>query len=168
MNELWCPVVGYESTYEVSNCGQVRRSTGGQGCRAGRIMKPIVDQFGYIRVRLHQDGVGKMFRIHRLVALAFVGNPGNYPEINHKDGIKSNNTSSNLEWCNRSHNVQHAFDTGLKKPSRGNVRVSEEQVLEIRKLYREGHAQRSLARKFGIGKTTVAHIVNYDYWRHLP
>lgn len=80
---------------------------------------------GYMKSCLHRDGYeqlsinGKSFLIHRLVAQAYIPNPNNYREINHIDGNKLNNNVSNLEWCSRSHNVKHAFDTGLKRNKKG-------------------------------------------------
>lgn len=76
---------------------------------------------GYLYVGLHINGKCKKIAIHRLVALTFIPNPNNYKEVNHKDGNKSNNHFSNLEWCSRSGNAKHAFDTGLNnfKPDNG-------------------------------------------------
>lgn len=168
MTEKWLPVIGYESTYEVSNYGQVRRSSGGQGCRAGRILTPAIDNLGYARIHLHQHGISRTLKLHRIVAAAFVSNPNNYPEINHKDGVKANNKATNLEWTTRSKNIQHAFDTGLKFPSRSNVKLTDDKVLQIRKLRRDGLTLRALADLFNVGETTISHVVHYHYWTHLP
>ena len=69
----------------------------------------------YLIVSLEVNGKQKMFSVHRLVAKYFVANPNNYPEVNHKDGVKTNNDYRNLKWVTRSENMQHMYDTGLKK-----------------------------------------------------
>lgn len=71
---------------------------------------------GYMFVKIQFGKVSKRILVHRLVAEAFIPNPNNYPEINHKNGIKNENNVINLEWCNRSQNVKHAYKTGLKSP----------------------------------------------------
>ena len=97
----WQPIEGGKNC-EVSRCGKVRKN----GVDARLYNTPT----GYIRVTIG----GKTQAVHRLVAKAFIPNPNNYPEVNHIDGSKGNNTVSNLEWCTRSMNMKHAFATGLK------------------------------------------------------
>lgn len=91
MIEEWRDVIGYEGLYEVSDWGRVRRN--------GKILKPFKDRYGYFQVSLYKNGIMRAFTIHRLVAYAFINNPNNYPEINHKDEDKTNNCVDNLEWC---------------------------------------------------------------------
>lgn len=88
----WKPVVGYEGYYEVSNTGLVRRIK-------GNILKPKIEKNGYVRYHLSQNGKAKTILAHRIVALAFIPNPNNYPTVNHKDENKENNQVDNLEWC---------------------------------------------------------------------
>ena len=171
MTEIWKSVVGFETTYEVSNLGRVRRSTGGQGCRAGKIMSNLPHSHRgkiYYRIRLHQNGIGSFHSAHRLVATAFIPNPEVKPQINHKDGVPTNNVVDNLEWATGSENCQHAYDTGLRVAPRNNVRFTEQQVVEIRRRYNSGEKMRALAREFKTGGTTISHIVRYDYWKHVP
>jgi hypothetical protein len=102
----------FGTQYEISNTGIVRNKN-------GNIVKYNLDERGYPRVRLSLKNIKKSFRIHRLVALAFIDNPNNLPQVNHKDGVKTNNNASNLEWCTNSENQIHAIETGLKITKKG-------------------------------------------------
>lgn len=108
-NEVWKPVNGYEERYLVSTEGQVYSIT------RKKIMKPLEDEKGYLRVELRCGNKRKVKKIHRIVAETFIENQLSKKEINHKDGNKQNNTIENLEWCTRSENLIHAYSSGLKK-----------------------------------------------------
>ena len=108
MTEVWKDVKNYEGLYQISNLGNVKRIS------SGKRLKPY-NRKGYIRVALSKDDTTKHIDIHRLVAQAFIPNPENKPEVNHIDGDKSNNEVSNLEWCTRKENMNHAKNTGLWK-----------------------------------------------------
>jgi hypothetical protein len=120
MTEIWKPIKGFEECYEVSNMGRVKsiartRITKGGGITNvnERILKQQIDKFGYCKVGLCKDGKHYYFKAHRLVAIAFIPNYENKPEINHKDGNKENNCVSNLEWNTSIENKRHAYETGL-------------------------------------------------------
>jgi len=110
--EKWEHVAAYEGKYEVSDLGRVRsldRKTEHKkyvAYRKGKIMSQSSDQDGYKLVKL-SNGKGKMFKVHRLIAMAFISNPYDYPIINHKDNDPSNNTIENLEWCTHQMNIAH-------------------------------------------------------------
>lgn len=112
----WKGVEGFEDRYKVSDLGEIKSldffDSWGR-LRKGRILKVPLDKRGYPRVSISKGGLKKAFRIHRLVATAFIPNPENLPQVNHKDGNKLNNHVDNLEWCDNSHNVQHAYSKGL-------------------------------------------------------
>ena len=113
--ENWKPVKGFEGIYEVSDLGRVRsidrivvHKTGRAVPVKGRIMKTGLHYKGYVRLMLSNGGDREhSYFVHRLVAEAFVPNPGNLPEVNHKDENKANNRADNLEWCTHRANSQH-------------------------------------------------------------
>lgn len=118
--EIWKDIIDYEGLYQVSSYGRVkslsRKVSNGKGFYIikERILKSILTKKGYYNISLYKNGKSKNFRVHRLVALHFISNPENKPQINHIDGDKSNNHVDNLEWCTASENTQHAYDNGLK------------------------------------------------------
>ena len=103
MDEIWCDIEGYEGLYQISNKGRVKSLYKG----SERILKPRDNGRGYLRVQLTKENTSKHIRVHRLVAIAFVSNPHNLPEVNHKDENKKNNCVENLEWCDRRYNVNY-------------------------------------------------------------
>lgn len=123
VTEEWMPVMGYEGYYEVSNFGNIRsldrtytNRCGVTKKKKGRLLKLSSDQRGYKICGLYVNGKGKSVRVHRLVALNFIPNPHNLPEINHKDEDKTNNYVGNLEWCDSKYNKN--YGTWRKKLSR--------------------------------------------------
>lgn len=104
-------VKGYEGLYAVTSCGKV------WSYRNKRFLTPEDNGHGYLRVNLHKDGKDKKYMIHRLVAEAYIPNPENLPQINHKDENKTNNCLQNLEWCDAKYNVNYGTRTEkTKKP----------------------------------------------------
>lgn len=111
MKEEWRAVQGYSGLYEVSDLGRVRSLpreiktyNGGKWTRPGKIIKPITNKDGYQQIHICKDGKQSTITVHRLVALAFLDNPDNLPEVNHKNEIKTDNRVKNLEWCTRGYN----------------------------------------------------------------
>ena len=111
MEEIWKPIEGYEGLYEVSSYGRIksleryRSNNGGIQLIKERIMKPL-DYNGYKNVLLWKNGSKKKEYVHRLVAKAFLSNPDNLKEVNHKDENPSNNMVENLEWCSHRYNMK--------------------------------------------------------------
>jgi hypothetical protein len=118
----WRDVVGFESHYEASNTGLIKRKFGQTIYKDGRvayfsetILKPSLCKKGYLRVYLSIGSKKHTKRIHRLIALTFVENPDKKETVNHIDCNKLNNHVSNLEWMTNQENMRHAFDNGMYK-----------------------------------------------------
>lgn len=166
--EIWKPVVGFETHYEVSNQGRVRRSKAGKRTEIGRILRPQ-DTRGYKYVLLHVFGIGHKRNIHHLVADAFIGiRPKGY-QCNHKDGNPANNTPENLEWVTPKENIRHAISIlGRWRHHEHNsfAHTDEKTVAEIRALWATGeHTQKSLAKRFNMSHSNVNYIVNNVTWK---
>lgn len=115
MQEIFRSIKGYEGFYEVSNLGNVKSLGNGKSknpnWRKKRILKPGKRSPGYLFVNLWENSQHEIYRIARLVALAFIPNPQNLPEVNHKNSIKTDNRLDNLEWCSHRHNANHFHQT---------------------------------------------------------
>lgn len=110
--ESWKPVVGYEGLYEVSNLGRVK-SLPRKGTKGGILSENYSNSKRYAHVLLTKDMKPGTKSVHRLVAAAWIPNPDNKPQVNHKDGDKHNNCVDNLEWVTNLENRRHAIGTGL-------------------------------------------------------
>ena len=108
--EHWKPIDGTDGRLEISSLGRVKSNL-----RDGRILRTNPDPKGYLKVRVTLDRVKYSFKVHRMVAQAFIPNPDNLPQVNHKDGNKLNNSVDNLEWVSNRDNAHHAIANGLWK-----------------------------------------------------
>lgn len=104
--EIWIDIKGYEGLYQVSNFGNVR-SLNYHRTGHTRVLSPVENGLGYLKVCLCKNGKGKTFRIHRLVAEAFLPNWCEGQQVNHIDEDKTNNHVNNLEWCDIKYNINH-------------------------------------------------------------
>ena len=127
---VWRDIPGYEGKYQVSNDGKVRslnyRHTGKK-----QILKERVDIGGYAVIGLCKDGKEKKYKVHRLIALAFIPNPNNLPYVNHKDENKTNNHVSNLEWCTAKYNVNYGTRNERHSKKVKGKQLTEEHIRKI-------------------------------------
>lgn len=124
--------------------------------------KLTLDRTGYLRVALCFNGAYTKYLVHRLVAEAFLPNPESKPQVNHINGIKTDNRVENLEWCTSSENIAHAYATGLTinhGDNNGNSKLNEQQVHDIRAL-KGKMSQRKIAAVFGVSQCQVHNILS--------
>lgn len=170
--EIWKDVIGYEGFYQVSNKGRVRsvtriiKRTSGDMKFKSRIMAGCVRN-GYKIMPLSKNKTIKAWRVHRLVAIAFIPNPENKAEVNHKNGIRLDNKLDNLEWMTHQENVQHAFRTGLVKvgSQRKDAKLTEKDVIAIRS--NRQLTQKELAIKYNITPRHIRTILSRRSWKHV-
>lgn len=154
--EIWRDICGYEGLYQVSNCGRVKRF---HKTTPPRILKPGLNTWGYLKVSLSRNNENETQNIHRLVAQAFIPNPDGKPQVNHKDGDKTNNCVDNLEWCTHEENNRHAIATGLRSVGENVAcaKLTNEQARFIRENP-DKLLQRQLAELFGVDQTLISQI----------
>lgn len=164
MKEIWKDIENYEGLYQVSNLGKIkslehdRKADKGSYTQKSRIMKSFIVR-GYYQVRLYKDRKYKNFSIHRLVAQAFIPNLENKAQVNHINGIKTDNRMENLEWCTQSENMIHAYKTGLQKPILGGKNVLAKAVAQYDKtgkLIKEYQSTMEAERETGISHSNIS------------
>lgn len=177
--EIWKPVKGYESFYEVSNEGNIRtierviKLPTHEYLKKQKLLTQFEDGRGYFHVKLYNgNGKCKSLTVHRIVALTFLNNPKELTEVNHIDHNKSNNHSYNLEWITRSDNIKHSYIHRDPKTYKGsgnkNSKLTEEQVISIRKEYKNNKTTyKQLAYKNNVGITLIGYIINNKTWTHV-
>ncbi len=127
---------------------------------------------GYRFVNLYQDDMNKpvYIKVHRLVAETFISGPRN-ETVNHRNGVKLDNTVSNLEWMSRAENSSHAWRIGLvpilKGERCGKSVLSDKIVLQMRARYSSGETQTSIAARYGVTQANVSEIVRRRTWKHI-
>jgi len=168
----------YESLYEVSDLGSIRSidravkdRNGVSHNLKGRTLAQHETRWGYMTVWVSKSHVGKLVRVHRIVAMAFLQNPHGLPQVNHIDGNKKNNSSDNLEWMTAGQNISHARKTGLMSIARGEraraAILTESQVVRMRELRTSGARVVDLAAQFGVTKGAVSAIALRRNWKHV-
>lgn len=177
MKEQWKPIYGYKGFYEISNYGRVRslerKALGPSGLFTvhGKILKPDTIKHGYKRIQLFKHGKYKRQMVHRLVMRAFVGPVPRGKEVNHKNGITSKNSITNLCYMTRAQNNKHAYEVLGKLPQQGIAhgrhKLTENQVRDIRKMRKNGRAISEIMKKHMCCAGTVSLIANRKIWRHL-
>ena len=157
--EEWRQIPDF-SGYEISNLGRVR-SIRHSLFGSPKLLSPAKNQGGYIFVNLYKDSKRHVFKIHRLVAITFIGLPTLLNSIvHHKDGDKTNNKLNNLEWSNTSANIMASDITNGRKLNINDVK-------EIRKLADSGITQRAIAKMFNVRPQAISKIILRQIWRYV-
>ena len=112
MEEIWKNIKGYPN-YQVSNMGRIKRLSTGYYRRTEKILKPQLQNNGYLHIKLSQKDKTKCILVHRLVAQVFIPNPNNLPQVNHINEDKTDNRVENLEWCTQKYNIN--YGNGISK-----------------------------------------------------
>lgn len=175
--EEWKYIRGYNNAYQISDKGRVKslkRKVVAQKNHKTyftsipeKIMSLNVNSKGYHVVKLSVNGKYKSVYVHRLVANAYVPNPNGKPEVNHKDGVKTNNTPSNLEWTTRKENAHHAIEAlGVSIYGSNNPRskLTKNKVLSILKNHHEGVAISKLSNTHNVTYQSIWAIVKGKTW----
>ncbi|HYE70368.1 MAG TPA: NUMOD4 motif-containing HNH endonuclease [Aquabacterium sp.] len=175
--ETWRPIHGYEGFYEVSDKGRVRSLPrramvrgGATRSVAGIVMTLTKREDGYLAVSLYRDNKSESFLAHRLVASAFMGHLGDGQEVNHKDGDKGNNSTSNLEIVSRQQNIDHAVASGLidnKGERNAGASISEDLVRQILADHAAGLGYKKLSKKYGVSWGLARNVAARRTWRHV-
>lgn len=158
--EIWKEINGFK----ISNLGNVF-------CRKKRRLYKGTNGYYLIRIK------NKTYSVHRLVAEAFLDNPQRKEQVNHKNGIKTDNRIENLEWCTRSENCKHAIKIGLINPLHKNrangercyaSKLNSRQVKKIRDVYSLGRkSMRELGYAYGVSAVAIGHIIKRRNWKHV-
>lgn len=173
INEEWVDIPGYEGHYQISNFGNARSLNRYISTPRGvRLIKGVPLKLtvrnGYYAICVHRGESQKTMSIHRVVALLFVPNPENKPQVNHKDANKLNNHISNLEWATPQENTQHASAHNLLNTARGtqkrNHLLNEELVREIKTLLAQGLKSGKVAKKVNVLPRMVYAVKTLRTW----
>lgn len=172
IEEIFRPIPFCPGQYEASNLGRIRRlHRTNRAKTAGQTLRAHKSKIGYLSVTLSIGNERKTHNVHRLVAIAFLGEP-NGLTVNHKDGDKTNNRLDNLEYITQFENNRHAVDTGLRDlrgSKNRSAKLTEEQVAEIRRLYAAKQGSTiSLGKRFGVKQSTIHRIVTGKNWKCVP
>lgn len=162
---------GFNDYYYISSYGYIITKNWRNSKREA-IIKTCLDACGYKRTALMHNGKLKTIKIHRLVAISFIQNPENKPQVNHIDGNKQNNNINNLEWVNNSENQIHAYKIGLNKAKRGEENskaiLTEKQVKEIRSKFKKRvYTREMLGIEYGVKASTIKDIILRKSWKHI-
>jgi hypothetical protein len=151
-----------DTEYFINEAGEIERG--------GKKLKPSIRN-GYFGVNLYINKKRISKSIHRIVAETFIPNPDNKPQVNHINGIKTDNRIQNLEWVTPSENITHSFRNGLQKPSKGEnhgrCKLNKEDIKYIRQNYIPYHKQfgtKGLSKKYNVCPQQIHRIIKRERW----
>lgn len=171
--EIWKDITGYENLYQISSLGNVKSlGNGNSNNSKERILKPNKLKNGYLQVALYKNNQ-KWYKIHRLVASEFIENPNNYPIINHKNEIKTDNRVENLEWCDTLYNRNYGTtNRRITESNTNNPKISKQVLcVETGVIYPSTH---QVERELGFANTHISNACRGKYkqaygytWRYI-
>lgn len=167
---MWKRLVidGMELPYEISEYGRVK------SLRQNKLLRVEHIRSGYLRVKIYNpfNHTSKKFLVHRLVAFAYLPNPNHYTDVNHINGVKTDNHVKNLEWCTRSYNVKHAFEHGLIKPKYGENcpthKYTSKQIKKVCKLLSKTNLSvPEISKITEVSSNTIRSILYQKTWKRI-
>jgi hypothetical protein len=173
MAEIWKPVPykPYETKYSVSNLGRVKPSVISRYSKnKTEFLTPVPSPRGYLFVSLYAEGKQYSGFIHRMVALAFHGDPPEgKPYALHRNGNQIDNHAENLYWGNEAdnHRDRQLHGATLIGTKNGNSKLSEDKVKQIRQLHENGYTHKQLAAKFNVSVALIYPILRREIWKHI-
>lgn len=171
--EIWKDIEGFENKYQISNLGNVKtldRYDSLGRFHKSKLLKISIEKDGYEYITLlGNKGATKSFFIHRLVVHAFMTNLNDLPQINHKDGNKTNNKVDNLEWLTAKQNVRHALRTGLRKSGENHpwAILTNYQVQQVPVLLEQGLTQKAISKLYNVSYSCIKNICQKRKWNYL-
>lgn len=163
------PLKGYEQQYMINREGDIVR------IETGRIKKSTINNSGYKTIHLCREGLIRSYLVHRLVALQFIPNPNNYPQVNHLDNNKTNNCVDNLQWCTPEMNMQQEARQGKIYNNKNGkhqgsmtakAKLTEDEVRLIRMFLRTKNCKQ-VAAHYGVSHVTIGYIKHRITWKHI-
>lgn len=163
--ETWKDIKGYEGLYKISDKGRIKSyHTRGDRQKVGKehYITPTKTTTGYYKIELMKEHKRRTYKLHRLIAIAFIPNPLKKPYINHIDGNKLNNSISNLEWCTQKENMNHAYKTGLIPKNT----ISKQEFYELYVVKHKGISEISKITHIGYNRVKE-YLKLYGIKRHI-
>lgn len=176
--EVWKDVIGLEDYYQVSNLGNVRskerfviRGRGGKYKIQCKNLNPAINSDGYLTGIFRVDKNPINYKVHRILAESFIGSIPKGFEVNHINGIKTDNRLENLEIVSKSKNIKHAFALGLNKPRRGQLngmcKIDSNKAKSVKEMTFNGFTESQISKELNVSIHTVRDIRRGRTWKHV-